>query len=59
MAAWLDWEGGNEHAVLPPPLAGSDSSVKTLYSLPPFSIQSWPPPPRPLPPAPRLEAALL
>lgn len=48
MTAGLDWGGGNQQAVLPSSRL-SDSSVKTLSSLPHFSLQSPPPPPTPPP----------
>lgn len=40
MAAWLDWEGGNEHAVLPPPLQAltHQSRHSTPFPLSPSSL---------------------
>ena len=45
MTARLVWGGGIRRLSFT--LADSDSSVKMLFSLPPFSIQSQPPAPRP------------
>lgn len=59
MTAWLDWGGGSQQAVLPSSRL-SDSSVKTLSSLPPSpSSLRLPHPPHLPSPVPPLKAALL